>query len=54
MLGVVGAFSLGICGAGGGGGNGEGTFGDGGGVWGKFAAGIGIVAFFFKCCILSL
>jgi len=56
MPGVEGGFSLGIrgVGGGGGGGNGEATVGDGGVVGGKFAAGIGIVAFFFKCSILSL
>jgi hypothetical protein len=54
MPGVEGAFSLGIRGAGGGGGNGEAIFGDGGGVGGKVAVGIGIVAFVFKCWILSL
>lgn len=47
-------FSEGIRGAGGGGGNGEEEVGDGGGVIGVAAVGIGMVAFFFRCWIFSL
>ena len=47
-------FSLGICGTGGGDGKGEEDEGDGGGVGGVLTVGIGIDAFFLRCCIFSL